>query len=126
MQQRALFPSMPPIRLSIRGMTIPGFKNNKMLIAKGPNGKPLKRPLLITKPELQVLMEQITSSFVSQLLCAFRTEGGETLTGCSLRSAIASSMPVDDCLTVVPEIHIRAELCEPGSEGCEVIIEKIT
>jgi hypothetical protein len=121
--QETLFPNKP-LTLTVQGI-VPSFKNNKVLIAKGPNGKPLPRPLLITKPEYQKKMKAITESFVAQLLCAFRTDSGETLTGCSLRSAIASALPADDAWTHIPEIHIRAELCEPGQEGAVIVLTRI-
>lgn len=113
-----------PVTLTAAGI-IPSMKNNKMLITRNPRGKPLDRPLLITKPEYQKRMAEITESFVLQLLSAFQTESGETLTGCSLRSAIASFMPADDAWTHIPEIHLKAELCEPGQEGAVLVIERL-
>lgn len=110
--------------LEVKGIVV-SFKNSKILIAKGRNGRPLPRPLLITKPELQKRMEEITESFVSQLLSAFPTGDGATLTGHSLRSAIASCTPADDCWTCLPEIHLKAELCAPGQEGATVILERL-
>lgn len=110
--------------LQVSGI-VPSFKNNKILIAKGRNGRPLPRPLMITKPEFQKRMQEITESFVLQLLSAFQTSDGATLTGCSLRSAIASSTPADDCWTMLPEIHLSAELCEPGQEGATIILERL-
>jgi len=58
--------------------------------------------LLITKPEFQKRMQEITESFVLQLVSAFPTGDGATLTGRSLRSAIASSMPADGLLDENP------------------------
>lgn len=113
------------MQLQIKGLVIPSFKNNKILITKSPQGRPLDRPLLITNPEYQKIMQQMVESFVSQLRCAFQTEGGETLTGASLRSAIASSMPEDDCWTQVPDQRIRGELCRPGDEGATILIERL-
>jgi hypothetical protein len=119
-------PKIPSkLTLELRGLVIPSFKNNKILIAKSPQGKPLDRPLLITKPEFQKIMARMVASIESQLRCAFRTEDGATLTGVSLRSAIALSMPEDDCWTQVPEISIRGELCEPGQEGATITIERL-
>lgn len=113
------------VTLEIKGKVIPGFKNNKMLIVKNQRGAPLPRPLLITRPDLQKQMTQIVASFESQLLSAYRIAAAETLTECSLLSWIASFVPEDDCLTQVPEIHIRAEMCEPGEEGATVTIERL-
>lgn len=116
---------LKPVVLEIKGQVIPSFKNNKMLITKKPNGQPLREPMLITRPDLQKRMAKITESFVSQLRCAFRTESGEILTGCSLQSAIALCVPDDDCWTRLPEITVRSELCAPGEEGATVVIERI-
>lgn len=113
-----------PLVLQIKG-SIPSFKNNKMLIVKSPSGRPLPRPLLITKPELQKRMQEIEDSFVSQLLCAFRTSDGQTLTGSSLQSAIAYAVPGDDAWTCIPEIHIRGQLCPPGQEGATITLERL-
>jgi hypothetical protein len=117
-------PITKPLVLEVRGH-IPSFKNHKMLVTKGPHGRPLRRPLLITKPEFQKRMSEIEDSFVLQLLSAFQTAEGQTLTGSSLRCAIALSVPEDDCWTQVPEIQIRGELCSPGSEGATIKIERI-
>jgi hypothetical protein len=114
-----------PLALEVRG-TIPSFKNSKMLITKDPRGRPLRRALLITKPEFQKRMSEIVDSFVSQLLSAFQTAEGQTLTGSSLRCAIALSVPADDCWTMVPEISIQGELCQPGQEGASITIERLT
>jgi hypothetical protein len=122
--QPDLFQKPKPLILTVSG-PIPSFKNNKILIAKGPSGRPLERPLMITKPEFQKVMAKMVDSFVSQLQCAFQTGDGATLTGCSLRSAIALSVPADDCLTQVPEIHIRAEMVEKGREGATIVIERL-
>lgn len=113
------------VKLVLKGITIPSFKNNKMVIAKSPSGKPLDRPLLITKPEFQKVMEQIMASFESQLLSAFQTADGQTLAASSTRSLIALSVPDDDCWSRIPEIHVRAEYCQPGEEGAEILIERL-
>lgn len=128
-KQVDLFPnpmavSTHPVRLELKG-SIPSFKNNKILITKGPKGRPLDRPLLITKPEYQKRMAEIVESFVCQLLSAFQTADGKTLTGCSLRSAIALSTPGDDAWTWVPEITIKGVLCAPGQEGASILIERL-
>ncbi len=123
--QSELFGKPKPLVLEIKGQVIPSFKNRKMIVTKGPRGNPLPEPLLITRPEVQKRTAKITAAFVSQLLSAFQTTTGETLTGCSLRSAIALSVPDDDCWTRIPEIRIRAELCAPGAEGATLIIERL-
>src|SRR5437867_336546 len=45
---------------------VPSMKNNKVWMTKLPNGKPLKRPMLITKPSYQKWMEKAVASLVSQ------------------------------------------------------------
>ncbi len=125
MLQPDLFQKPKPVKLELKGLTIPSFKNNKMLIVKSPNGKPLQRPLLITKPEFQQVMQRITDAFVLQLSSVFQTGDGLTLAANSIRSLIASSMPADDCWEQIPEIHVTAESCEPGSEGASIVIERL-
>ena len=128
MQASLALEGLPPIpttiRLEIHG-SIPSYKNNKLIITKSPSGKPLKRALIITKPEFQARMEQIISSIVSQLLSASQTAGGQTSVASSIRSLIASCVPADDCWTKLPEIHVKGELCAEGSEGASILIERL-
>lgn len=93
-----------------------------MLITKDPRGRPLKNPLLITRPDLQKRMAKLTEDLKSQLESAYQTAIDGISTGCSLVSWIASHVPADDCWELVPEIQITAELCEPGKEGAEITI----
>ena len=137
-----MFDQQPqPVRLEIRGLftiqtkhkgqrvtkrvTIPSFKNAKMVITKSPYGQLLKRPLVITKPEYQTVMQMMVDSFVSQLRSVFQTTTGQTLAGSSIRSWIALSMPLDDCWEKIPEIKIKCELCEPGNEGATITVERL-
>lgn len=113
-----------PLVLKIQGL-IPGKKNNKMIVTKGPKGRPLPRPFLITKPEYQEALKKITESLRFQLLSAFRTPSGETLTGSNLRSLIAYSVPADDAWTHIPVLSIQGTLCEPGQESAIVIIQRL-
>lgn len=124
MQQSLFNESTPPLRLEVKG-PIPNFKNSKRWITKLPNGKPLKRPLLITDPNVQKIMRDIERAFELQLLSASQTAGGGTLTAHGKRLLIASSVPADDCWTQMPEVIIRAELCEPGQEGATIVIKRI-
>lgn len=104
------------LTLSIRGCgPITSFKNTKML----------SRGRLITAPEKQKKMESYTLAIESQLHSAFQTIGGETLTGHSLASWIRSSVPLDDSIQWVPEIHIRAERVARGEEGADILIERL-
>ena len=104
----------------------PSFKNSKMLIVKNPRGRPLRRPMLITKPEYQELMEAIIQSFVFQLRSAFRGTDGKILTGSSLRALIALSMPEDDALPYLTGgISIRPRRVPKGEEGVTITVERI-
>lgn len=113
-----------PLILEIRGL-IPGKKNNKMLVTKDPRGRPLRKPLLITKPEYQRALEQITESLRYQLLSACQTASGEILTASSVQSWIASSLPADDAWTHIPRMTVEAQLCECGQEGATVTIRRL-
>lgn len=115
---------MKTLTLTIKGL-IPGKKNNKMLITRDPKGRPLKEPLLITKPEYQKRIAIIREDLESALLSAIRTESAVTLTEPALRSLIALLLPEDDCWTFLPEISLRGELCAPGDEGATITIERI-
>src|SRR5260221_5681370 len=57
---------------------IPSFKNSKRWITKLPNGKPLKRPILITSPEFQQWREKAIQLLESSLLSLCRTGGDGT------------------------------------------------
>lgn len=113
------------ITLTIKGMTIPNFKNSKRWLTKLPNGKPLERPFLITDPKVRKLMDRITDSFECQLRSIFQIADGETVTEPMKRSLIASLLPSDDCWTEIPKTVIEAELCEPGNEGVVLTIERL-
>lgn len=115
-----------PLKIQVRGLgPIVSFKNSKVLIAKGPGGRPLPRPLLITKGEYKKQMQAITDAIESQSLCEFQTRFGETVTAPSLRSLIASSLPEDDSLNHIPEMHIYTERVEAGQEGVDITIERL-
>ena len=107
--------------LQIKGLgPVPSLKNHKRSVMQK-NGK--AKP--ITDPAVKDWMRKAIMSFVSQLLWASVTAEGETRTGASLRSWIASSVPVDDCWTCMPQMIIECELCEPGQEGATITIDRI-
>ena len=124
--QKDLFLASAPskVTLTVKGL-IPGKKNCKMIVTKGPHGRPLSRPMLITKPDYQKRIEEIVESFVSQLRSACQTASGGTLTGSSLRSWTAFSLPADDSFLNIPVLIISGELCEPGEEGAEISIVRL-
>ncbi len=123
-------PSLPatsePLRLTIkiRGLGhVVSFKNTKMILpAKGS-----RRAMLITDPKKRKLMDQYTRLIESALCSAYQTAGGETGTGLSRQSWIAASMPLDDSLDWIPESKgYKTESVEPGQEGMDIIIERIS
>lgn len=123
--QQDLFGKCVGVTLEVRG-NVPSFKNSKMLITRDPRGRPLRRPMLITNPDFQKRMEEITESLRLQLLSAFQTIEGKTLTGCSLLSSIALSVPEDDCWTRIPDMVLKAKVCGPGEiEGATITIKPL-
>lgn len=106
----------PSVRLSLRHLgPVPAKKNSKMLT----KGK------LITKPEYQVWIKKAEDSLLSQLGSIIPTAGDGTHLEQWRLSWIASSMPADDCWTVIPEQHVRSGLCAKGTEGAEILIERL-
>lgn len=133
---------LPKVTIELRGLgPILSFKNQKRILAW--LDKSLKRmeyragefwiakksikilTALITKPDHQVWMERVISRIESQLRSALAITGGETQTDASQRSLIASSVPLDDCWTAFREVVIKSELCDPGSEGATIVIERL-
>jgi hypothetical protein len=123
-------PPQPTLKLEIRGCGhIVSFKNTKMIlpaqIEKG-TGRVLRRAMLITDPKKQILMRQYEACIESALYSAFQTAGGETGTGQSLLSWIASCVFVDDSLDQIPESDgYRVERVEKGDEGAVIEITRI-
>lgn len=109
-------PSPVTVTLQIRGQgPITSFKNSKML----------SRGRLITSPIKQKQMEGYIRAIESQLRSEYQTSGGETQTGHSLASWIASCVPLDDSIQWVPEITIKAVSVAKGEEGADIVIEQI-
>lgn len=104
---------------------IPSFKNSKRWVTKLPNGKPLKRPLLITSPEYQEWMEKAAASLESQLLSMCQTDTGETQLVRSKLFAMLSLLPADDSVNDLPEGSWKVERVAPGSEGATIVIERL-
>jgi hypothetical protein len=94
---------------------VPAKKNSKMLT----------RGRLITKPEYQTWMKRCVQSFVSQYYSNTAMDVGGTVTVRSLRSWIASSLPEDDCWTIIPEINVEAIRVPKGQEGAVITIERL-
>lgn len=103
------------IQLVIKGLHVPSFKNRKMIA----------RRRLITAPREQRLMEVIVENLRSQLLSLLATNETEMQTGCIPLSRIACSVPCDDCLEWIPEHCVRLRRVSKGSEGAEIVIERL-
>lgn len=108
-------PQSNSIKLVVKGFHVPSFKNSKMLT----------RGRLITKPEYQHQMEQITQAFESQLRSWFQTNGIETGTGPTALLQIASLLPLDDSLKWIAEHCVAWRRVSKGNEGAELIVEKL-
>lgn len=107
---------MSNVVLVVRGLgPVPSFKNNKM-IARG---------RLITNPKRQEWMKRCVDSFVSQLLCVTRIYDAGTATEHCPHCLIASSLPADDCWSIVPQITISAIKANPDMAGATITIEKL-
>lgn len=109
--------------LEVKGI-VPSFKTQKTAYGwrDKKTGKIFARPA--TLPEHKEWMQKTVRDFASQLFSAFQITGPVTLTAATLRSLIAS-LPYDDNWRYLPETHLRSELCEPGSEGATITIEKL-
>jgi len=118
-QQRTTSRPLPP------NCHIPSLKNTKMWITKLPNGKPLKRPILITKPEHQEWKELAIQNLLSQLCSECQTGCDATPAVRSKLFAILSRLPEDDSVNDLREIHLRVEHVEPGQEGAVIEITRL-
>lgn len=108
-----------PIR---RSGHIVSFKNTKMILPAKGN----RRAMLITDPKKQKAMEAYTRAIEQGLLSMYQTAGGETGTGLSLPSWIASCVPLDDSLDWMPESDgYRTERVPQGEEGITIFIQPI-
>jgi hypothetical protein len=104
---------------------IPSFKNAKHWITKLPNGKPLKRPFLITSPEFQVWMGKAVQSLESQLLSLCQTGSDGTQLVRSRLFAMLSRLPADDSVNDLPEGSWKVKRVPPGEEGAIITIERL-
>lgn len=109
------------VNLEINGLGhVPSFKNNKSIF-RNQKGK----PFIATSPKRREWMDQATRLIESQLLFAFRMAMPEIQTAQSLRSWIASCLPLDDSWQWVNEIHIKTVQVPKGEEGAYISIEQI-
>lgn len=104
---------------------IPSFKNAKVWIMKLPNGKSLRRPLLITSPEFQDWKTKAVLSLESQLLSLSVTECGATQPAPSRLLWILSLLPADDSVNDLPEGSWTVKRVNPGEEGARIVIERL-
>lgn len=104
---------------------IPSFKNAKVWITSLPNGKPLKKPFLITSPEFQRWMEKAADSLESQLLSKCQTGSDGTPQVRSKLFAMCLSLPADDSVRDLPEGQWKVVHVPPGEEGAVIVIEEV-
>lgn len=115
--------SSRPLKLTIQGIGhVPSFKNSKVIGRRHLTGK----PVLLTKPQYRKWMQACTDSFVLQLLSKYRTTASGMQTVLYRRLWTVSSVPQDDSVQWIPEISVKVEKVEPGQEGAEILIERIT
>lgn len=111
-----------PIRLLVQGLGhVPSFKNRKRAILDSNTGK----MRTLTEPKAKQWMARCTDSFVLQLISKSLTIDAGTSTECSPRSLIARSLPRDDSLQWIPEIHVTCQNVDKGHEGAEILIEQL-
>jgi len=136
--------SIPRITLQLSGLgPVPSFKNAKRSFAwidtkfrppetmmhrgalwlKKSSVKLMARPM--TEPEVKAWMDRATDLFERQLRSALATSGAGMQTAACPRSLIATLLPLDDCWTSFPEQRVKCELCAPGQEGAEIVIEPL-
>lgn len=83
----------------------------------------MARPM--TEKEVKAWMEKVTDLFESQLRSALATSGFTIQTAACPRSLIATLLPLNDCWTSFREVTVKSELCAPGDEGAEIVIEPL-
>lgn len=110
------------IVLSVKNQgPVPTFKNKKRIALNQKSGK----SFLITESKTKKWMTKCIHNFESQLFCITQIGGGGTPTVPLQRSLIASSLPLDDSWTWIPQLIVSAELVEKGLEGATITIERI-
>lgn len=105
---------------------VPSMKNSKMWMTKLANGKPLKRPLLISKPEYQVWRERAVQALESQCLSMCLITGEETQQALTRLSSICSLLFEDDSVSDLPQGTWSVHLVPPGKEGAVLLIERLS
>jgi hypothetical protein len=140
--QPDLFPKPPPLILELKGIAmkpsrkrkteekfpnchIPSFKNMKRWTTSLPNGRPLKRPFLITEPRCQDWKERAVDSLESQLLSKCLITGEGIQQALSRLSAILSQLPADDSVSDLPCGSWSVQLVTAGEEGATITLERL-
>ena len=90
------------LRLVVKGINCPAFKNLKSIFVNRKTGK----PMIATNPKRKQIMEQITNSFVSQLVSLSQTTGNATWTVQQRLSSTAYKMPASDCWQCIPVLAV--------------------
>lgn len=111
----------------LRGFSIPGFKNSKMIlgIRKQPNGDWKGTPFIATKTDYRQTMEKVTRDLLLQFISASRTIEGETLTTQQRLYLTASLLPANDSWQWVAKLVVTAERVPAGQEGADITITKL-
>lgn len=106
--------------LEIQGLgPVPSLKNSKrVVIQKGGKAKP------ITDPKVKKWMKQASALIASQCRCGTQTGAGAMVMA-PLQAYWTALLPRDDCWTVIPELVVKSQLCEPGEEGATITIERL-
>ena len=76
----------------------------------------------IVDPKHRDWKRRCVASFVSQLISACQTTGGETLTTQRVLS-LTQSLPPDDAWQHIPVIILTAKKVKRGEEGAEILID---
>lgn len=105
---------------------VPSFKNSKMLIAKTPQGRPLEKPFLTTKPEFQEWMEKAVDSLESQCLSMCQTGSDGIQQVRSKLFAMLSLLPADDSVNDLVEGSWKVQLVPPGQEGALITLTRLS
>jgi len=99
---------------------IPAFKNKKRTILLNNGGT-----MPVTDPKTKDWMNRCIQSIASQLYSSSAIIDHATSTGVSLRSSIASCVPLDDSRQWIPEEHTYSQDVDAGNEGVFIVIERI-
>jgi len=105
----------------------PSKKNNKLLVTKGPNGRPLRKPFLRTKPEYLEWTEKALQHLESTLLSACQTGADATQQVRLKLCATLSLLFEDDSVNDLTAGSWKVEFVDkPELAGAVVTITRLT